>query len=138
MAKKRATRKPRGTDAGGQPLDLSSRSQYMDQVDRMVDSSNSARKAAERNQPASARLDRREVRVAARNVRDFQRNAPTPRSASDIRGVASNKGPFSMGPAKGDKLSGRTVEAGTRSLREGMRSWMRDLRGGGGSRLTGR
>lgn len=135
MAKRRATRKPRGTDAGGQPLDLSSRSQYMDQVDRMVDSSNSARIAAERNQLASARLDRREVRVAARNVRDFQRNAPTPRSASDIRGVAGPKGPFSMGKAP-DKLSGRTVDFGTRSMLEGIKGWMRA--GGGGSRLTGR
>ena len=134
MAKKRATRKPRGTDADGQPLDLSSRGQYMDQVDRMVDSSNSAIKAAERNQLASARSYRREVRVAARNVRDFQRNAPTPRSASDIRGVASNKGPFSMGAAK-SPISGRTVEYGTRSMLQGLRNW---IAGGGGSRLTGR
>jgi len=134
MAKKRATRKPRGTDAGGQPLDLSSRSQYMDQVDRMVDSSNSARIAAERNQPTSARLDRREVRVAARNVRDFQRNAPTPRSASDIRGVAGNKGPFSMGAAK-NPIAGRTVEYGTRSMLQGLRNW---ITGGGGSRLLGK
>ena len=32
-------------------------------------------------------------------------------------------------------LAGRTVDAGSRSVLEGMRSWMR---GGGGSRLTGR
>ena len=115
MAKKRASRKPRGTDAGGQPLDLSSRSEYMDQVERMFDSRN--------------RNLKREVQVAARNVRDFQRNAPTPRSASDIRGVAGNKGPFSMPAAKTpDKLSGRTVEFGTRSTLEGLKSW---IRGGG-------
>ena len=35
-------------------------------------------------------------------------------------------------------LQGRTVEAGTRSMREGLRAWVRDMRGGGGSRLTGR
>ena len=134
MAKRRATRKPRGTDAGGQPLDLSNRGQYMDQVDRMVDSMNSARKAAERNQSASARLDRRDARVALRNVTDFQRNAPTPRAWSDVRGVAGPKGPFPMGKAP-DKLSGRTVDFGTRSMLEGIKGWMR---GGGGFRSHGR
>ena len=37
-----------------------------------------------------------------------------------------------------DPLAGRTVEAGTRSALQGMRSWMIDRMGGGGSRLTGR
>ena len=32
-------------------------------------------------------------------------------------------------------LSGRTVESGTRSMLEGLKGW---IRGGGGSRLTGR
>ena len=49
-------------------------------------------------------------------------------------------GPFEKGTAAyksamKDTMSGRTVEAGTPSIRDGMRSWMR---GGGGSRLTGR
>lgn len=120
MAKKRASRKPRGTDAGGQPLDLSNRGQYFDQVDRMFDARNSGSRA--------------EQRVASRNVTDFQRNAPFPRSADYIRGVAHSKGPFSMGPAK-SPISGRTVEFGTRSMLQGLRNW---IAGGGGSRLTGR
>jgi len=41
-------------------------------------------------------------------------------------------------PAARDPLAGRTVDAGTRSLREGLLSFMREFRGGGGSRITGR
>lgn len=37
--------------------------------------------------------------------------------------------------AQRDLMSGRTVEPGTRSMLEGLRGW---IRGGGGSRLTGR
>ena len=138
MAKKRASGKRRGTDAGGQPIDLTSRGDYMDQVDRMFDARFSRIKASARHQSSSAQMYRRDERVALRNIKDFQRNAPTPRAASDVSGVPGKKGPFAMGSAKGDTLSGRTVEAGTRSMREGLRAWVRDMRGGGGSRLTGR
>ena len=49
-------------------------------------------------------------------------------------------GPFSKGTAAysraaKDSMSGRTVEAGTRSLLQGLRTW---TRGGGGSILRGR
>jgi len=37
--------------------------------------------------------------------------------------------------AQRDVMSGRTVEPGTRSMLEGLKGW---IRGGGGSRLTGR
>jgi hypothetical protein len=49
-----------------------------------------------------------------------------------------SRGVVAMGAAKPDSLSGRTVEAGTRSLLQGMKSYMVDRFGGGGSRLTGR
>jgi hypothetical protein len=131
MAKKRASRKPSGTDASGQPLDLTSRGAYMDQLDRWFDESNRRIDAQERNKPASVSSARRDERVAGRNVREFQRNAPRARAASDIPGEPGKKGPFAMGPAKApDKLSGRTAEFGTRSLLEGMKSFMR----GGGLR----
>ena len=40
-----------------------------------------------------------------------------------------------LASAQRDLMAGRTVEAGTRSLLEGLKGW---IRGGGGSRLTGR
>ena len=131
MAKKRATRKPSGTDAGGQPYDLSSTEDYRKALQAKIYFANT----------------RAERRVASRNLQDFRANAKSPvrtnlkitTSLPDKSQIIERSRPsIPMGPAKSDKLSGRTVEAGTRSLREGMRSWMRDMRGGGGSRLTGR
>jgi len=56
-------------------------------------------------------------------------------SSGDIVAGPFEKGTAAYSKAAKDVLSGRTAEFGTRSVLEGMRSFMR---GGGGSRLTGR
>ena len=129
MAKKRASGKRRGTDAGGQPIDLSKDAleSYWSQRDR-------ARKAVESG-------NRAELVQARRNQRDLMNNRGVIATNSPSQGNRLEKNApmyLPMPAAKGDTLSGRTVEAGTRSMREGLRAWVRDMRGGGGSRLTGR
>ena len=132
MAKKRASGKRQGTDAGGQPYDLSNTEDYRKALHGLLYFANT----------------KAERRVARRQLQDFRanENSPVRMNLNKIGTYLPDKSQIiersrpsiAMGAAKGDPLAGRTVEAGTRSLREGLRAWMRDLRGGGGSRLTGR
>ena len=123
MAKKRASRKPRGTDSSGQPLDLSDYSQRAQEQRRWMNAAQSYTDSINRGYKGIAKLDMRDMKLGLRNSTDYNRNAPL------------KKGPFPMGPAKANPMAGRTVEAGTRSMLQGLRSW---IRGGGGNRLTGR
>ena len=75
------------------------------------------------------------------NINDFLDRRETQKYGPRI---VSNEAQYSQGEmsralsakmAADRFLSGRTVEPGTRSLLEGLRGW---IRGGGGSRLTGR
>jgi len=75
----------------------------------------------------------KEVDVTVRDpfgVKDgsFKRIVPVKDPFGDVQRVVKNT----------QSLQGRTVEAGTRSLREGLISFMREFRGGGGSRISGR
>jgi hypothetical protein len=136
MAKKRASGKLRGTDAGGQPYDLSNTEDY--------------RKALQaKTYFANTRAERR---VASRNLQDFRANAQSPvRTNLKIttslpdksQTVERSRASIAMGPVKGDKLSGRTTDAGTRSILDGMKNFMKSgaqgafkgrLGGGGGGR----
>jgi hypothetical protein len=129
MAAKKKSGKTRGKDSGGQTFDLDNTAQYKAEVDRYFDARADRLRAQKQTQtqiPRSAA-----ERTSFRNVVDYNRNW---RSNNNARGI-QEKGPFSMGPAKPDKLSGRTVEFGTRSMLEGMRGFMR---GGGGLRSHGK
>jgi hypothetical protein len=129
MAKKRASSKPRGTDAGGNPIDLSSNSQYQAEMRRF----NNAK--TERDKllyPYPNRAASQQAKVAARNILDFDKNYfPSDKSQKSGRNIE----PRTFAMPKADTLSGRTVEFGTRSVLEGIKSWMR---GGGGFRQHGR
>jgi hypothetical protein len=72
-------------------------------------------------------LDRRERRYRYDQTRGYE--VLMPGDVSKVYRAKLNLDRF---------LSGRTVEAGTRSLLQGMKSYMVDRFGGGGSRLTGR
>jgi len=115
MAKKRASRKPRGTDSGGQPIDLGSN--YRNQVS--AEEYNRWVRSQDIDLSTGA-INRKDTRVAAANMRDMTKNAPLNKT-------------FAL--PKADSLSGRTVEFGTRSMLEGIKGW---VRGGGGFRQHGR
>ena len=141
--KKNTSRKPRGTDAGGQPIDLSNTDQLVREFQRKVMAETSQRlismdkgyltedpkkdwskvkKYGNANMKAEQlRFSRAKAqyKVASRNVSDFYKNY---RGPSKSIAMPAAKAP--------DKLSGRTADFGTRSLLEGMKSWMR----GGGLR----
>jgi len=132
MAKKRATGKRRGLDDYGQPVDLSkdaarSYERAKESASRLSDELSKIRK------PTSA--DRFEymsdIKRNARNASDILRNKTTMRSGAGF-GSRTNKitQPIPLPPAKNNPLAGRTAEFGTRSLLEGMKSFMR----GGGLR----
>lgn len=132
MAKKRASSKPKMN----QPP-IGDDSEWVRQSNRRANFENTAmanRKAGIR--PGESlpltRTEQRDLSMKIKAINAGERAYVKNQAKYPSRGV------IAMGPAKGDKLSGRTVEYGTRSLREGLRSWMRDMRGGGGSRLTGR
>jgi len=128
MAKKRASSKPRGTDAGGNPIDLSSNSQYQAEMRRFNDAKTEGRLLY----PYPNRAASQQAKVAARNILDFDKNYfPSDKSQKSGRNIE----PRTFAMPKSDKLSGRTVEFGTRSMLEGIKGWMR---GGGGSRLSGK
>jgi hypothetical protein len=137
MAKKRATGKRRGLDDYGQPVDLSkdagrSYERAKESASRLADELSKIRK------PTSA--DRFEymsdIKRNARNASDILRNKTTEKSPA---GFGSRRTKISQAiqlpAAKTNPLAGRTVEFGTRSMLQGLRSW---IAGGGGSRLTGR
>ena len=69
-------------------------------------------------------------------VKDLMGNPLRP-SSKPMQGSAQmrNQNPPVIYPKAPDKLSGRTAEFGTRSMLEGMKSWMR---GGGGFRIGGK
>ena len=133
MAKKRASKKP-----GMNQPPIGDDNEWVRQSNRRANFENTAmanRKAGIRpgeSLPLS-RAEQRDLSMKIKAINAGERAYVKNQAKYPSRGV------IAMGPAKSpDKLSGRTVEAGTRSLLEGMRSWMRDMRGGGGSRLTGR
>jgi len=115
MAKNRASRKPRGTDSSGQPIDLGSN--YRNQVS--AEEYNRWVRSQDIDLSTGA-INRKDTRVAAANMRDMTKNPPW------------NK---TVALPKADSLAGRTVEAGTSSMLKGLRSW---ITGGGGSILRGR
>ena len=118
MAKKRANRKPAGTQ----------------EEDRLERYAKEMRIKAMQRRPGPHQIAAEQFALqAAKKARDARLQA----QQADQRMKVSSM-PKPPPPAGRDPLAGRTVEAGTRSIREGLRSWMRDLRGGGGSRLTGR
>ena len=133
MAKRSANGKRRGTDASGQPIDLSK-----DAAQTAIN----ARQEAWRLEAEFSRIKRPSAQDRFEYMSDIKRNL---RNAQDIklnkttinvgRGLQTKPStPIPMGKAS-DTLSGRTVESGTRSLLQGLKGW---IRGGGGSRLTGR
>ena len=138
MAKMRASGKRRGTDAGGEPIDLKK-----DAAKTAIN----ARQEAWRLESEFSRIKRptaqdrfdymSDIKRNLRNVQDIKLNKTTFNAGKGLQTKSSTAIPMPAVRVP-DKLAGRTVEAGTRSLREGLRAWMRDMRGGGGSRLTGR
>ena len=148
MAKKRASRKPRGTDAGGQPIDLSDPKQLVKEYQRKVMAETAQRlismdkgyltqdpkkdwSKAEKYGNANMRAEqlrfsraKAQYKVASRNISDAYKNYRGPSKSIAL--------PAAKTP---DTLSGRTVEYGTRSMLKGLRSW---ITGGGGSILRGR
>jgi hypothetical protein len=124
MAKKRATKKP----AMNQPP-IGDDAEWVRQSNRRANLENTVmanRKAGIRpgeSLPLS-RSEQRDLSMKIKAINAGERAYVKNQAKYPSRGV------MAMGPAKGDKLSGRTAEFGTRSLLEGMKSWMR----GGGLR----
>ena len=147
MAKKRATKKsstrsepplpPKDTSIGKKPTALSSTAdiahrQAIRQNDLRI---RTAQMDLDRNEMQNARnmargnksqFSNNLARQAQQNINAMQRQSPQGSSYSPKTSRPSN---ISV-PRLPDKLSGRTAEFGTRSLLEGMKSWMR----GGGLR----
>lgn len=105
MAAKKKSGKMRGNDGMGNPLDTN---KPMDYKKVLLDARTTV-------------VGSREYKQAMRNMADFTKNP-------------INKGRIALGPVK-DPMSGRTVEAGTRSMVEGQRNFMR---GGGGLNTRGK
>ena len=131
MAKKSASSKRKGLDDYGQPIDLKKDAGY---------SYNRAQETANRLQNELGRIknptkaDRFEymsdIKRNIRNAQDIKLNQTTERTPMVVGSRRSTiSQPIPMGKAP-DKLSGRTADFGSRSLLEGMKSWMR----GGGLR----
>jgi hypothetical protein len=140
-AKKKTTnRKPKGKDDSGRIINLSDPYSFpgthgasgkpkQGQIDPNRTATNNAYqtyRAYSKNSPSLA--DRQDRRVALRNMKDLAKNV-------NAASASGQKGPFAMGPAKGNQMSGRTVEFGTRSMLEAVRGFMR---GGGGLRSHGK
>jgi len=153
MAKNRASRKPKGLDDSGRIIDLSdpysfpgthrtkdapptyrgpmaqgAKAPRQGQIDPNRSATGRAYETYQQYKGSADRYERQETARALRNMKDIAKNV-------NAASPSGQKGPFAMGPAKGDTLSGRTVEYGTRSMLQGLRSW---ITGGGGSRLSGR
>jgi hypothetical protein len=122
MAKKRATGKRRGLDDFGQPIDL-----RKDAATSFSDAKYSAMKAASRGDSAGYARNKR-------NMTDILRAGTTQQASMGGR-VNTPAKAIPMPAVKNSPMAGRTVEAGTRSMLQGLRSW---IRGGGGSILRGR
>ena len=147
MAKKRATKKPKGLDDTGRIIDLSDpysfpgthrtkdapstyggpmsqgpKAPLQGQVDPNRLATGRAYETYQYYKGSTDSYERSERIRALRNMKDLARNV-------NAASPSGQKGPFAMGKAP-DKLSGRTPEFGTRSLLEGMKSFMR----GGGLR----
>ena len=74
------------------------------------------------------RESRQQLKSASRAVQDIVKSTPkTTTSGKPVTGFGQSKGPIALG--RGDALSGRTFEGGTRSLLEGFRAFI-----GGGLR----
>ena len=136
MAKNRASGKRKGLDDYGQPIDLKkdaakSLEQARMTAGRVQDEFNRIR-----NPTTADRFEyMSDIKRNLRNAQDIKLNKTTERTGywpNSRRDKISQ--PIPMGKAP-DVLSGRTVESGTRSLLQGLKGW---IRGGGGSRLTGR
>jgi hypothetical protein len=134
MAKKRASGKRKGLDDYGQPVDLSkdaakSYRHAWDSRVRLGDELSRIRKptAADRHEYMA------EIKRHDRNRADIKLNKTTFNRGRGLENRVTQ--PISLPPAKSNPLAGRTAEFGTRSVLEGMRSFMR---GGGGSRLSGK
>lgn len=79
------------------------------------------------------RESRQQTKLASRAVKDVVVNTPkTTTSGKQVTGYGQSRGPIALG--RGDVLSGRTPDGGTRSLLEGFRSFI----AGGGLRSGGR
>jgi hypothetical protein len=126
MAKKRASGKPKGLDDLGQPIDLKKDAGYSynrarETASRLTDEFDRMRKptVADRFEYMS------DIKRNARNAKDIKLNKATERSGA---GFGSRRDkyvqPIQLGKAP-DKLSGRTPDAGTKSLLEGMKSFIR-------------
>ena len=139
MANKRASGKRKGLDDYGNPIDLRIDAARSLEQARMSASSAQDEFSTIRKPTLADRFEyMSHIKRNLRNAQDIKLNKTTERTGAwpnSRRDKISQ--PIPMGKAP-DKLSGRTVEFGTRSIREGLTSWMRDIRGGGGSRLTGR
>jgi len=143
MAKKRASKKsstrsepplpPKDTSAGKQLTSRVNTSQteairmYDRQVSDLQDRLRNMRGEGMGQSYQNRRQDpSRSIRSMEIRIESMQKNAPTGSRYNPNRSMPSN---VSV-PRLPDKLSGRTSEFGTRSLLEGMKSWMR----GGGLR----
>lgn len=117
MGKNRATGKRRGLDDFGQPIDL-----RKDAATSFSDAKYSAMKAASRGDSAGYARNKR-------NMTDILRAGTTQQASMGGR-VNTPAKAISMPAVKNNPMTGRTVEGGTRSMLEGMKSFMR----GGGLR----
>ena len=130
MAKKRASAKPKGLDDSGKPIDLKQDA---------ANTIKNARATADRLEAEFSRikkpnaLDRFEyksdIKRNLRNVQDIKLNKTTFNAGKGLQTKSPTAIPMPAATAL-DKISGRTPEFGTRSLLEGMKSFMR----GGGLR----
>ena len=145
MAKKRATRKPKGLDDAGRIIDVSdpypfpgthrtkdspptykgpmaqgAKAPRQGQIDPNRLATGRAYETYQQYRGSTDRYERQEAARALRNMKDIAKNV-------NAASPSGQKGPFALGKAP-DKLSGRTVEFGTRSTLEGLKSW---IRGGG-------
>ena len=138
MAKKRATRRPSGVNDNIN--DFLERREARKYGPRVVSNeaqySQGEMSKALRAKMAADRAIRSQSSTTPQPsrgpVRDLMGNPLRP-SSKPMQGSAQmrNQNPPVIYPKAPDKLSGRTAEFGTRSLLEGMKSWMR---GGGGFR----
>ena len=160
MAKKRATRKPKGLDDTGRIIDLSdpytfpgthrtkdapstyggpmsqgAKAPLQGQADPNRSATGRAYETYQQYRSSTDSYERSERIRALKNMQDLARNV-------NAASPSGQKGPFAMGKAP-DSLSGRTPDAGTRSLLQGMKNFMKSgargaflggIRGGGGGR----
>ena len=128
MAKKRASAKPKGLDADNRVIDLGKYSSFIAAEEKRLQYGHFGTRS-KTDQPT--KLQRQEVRVASRNLTELSLHGP------ESKKYIGKPIPL---PSSSSSLAGRTTDAGTKSLLDGMKNFMKSgfkggIRGGGGGRL---